>query len=258
MPTDARRRASTRFQGRHLSPVEHCDRRIFPDSELIKAGANIVSSLKEAHIHLGVKEPPLDELISAPHGDVQRTQSYNMPLLFSFLGPRSRPPRLLDFELLTDDRGRRTVGFGWFAGFAGVFESLVSTAQSHLHRGIASPFLYTPPPHSLPSLDHLRAALRGIGTRIAAEGTPKVLGPFVIGLTGTGNVASGCLDALSELPIQSIAPNDLPSFFANPDTDLLQSKDNAYGRGLIHADEDARDADVDTHARGHEDGGAHP
>ncbi|KAF8903416.1 Saccharopine dehydrogenase-domain-containing protein [Mucidula mucida] len=238
--------------------VEHCDRRIFPDSEFIRAGANIVSSLKEAHIHLGVKEPPLDELITTPLGDVQRThmmfshtakaQSYNMPLLFSFLDPCSRPPRLVDFEMLTDDHGRRTVGFGWFAGFAGVFESLVSTAQSHLHHGIASPFLYTPRPHSLPSLDHLRAALRGIGTCIATEGTPKALGPFVIGLTGTGNVAKGCLDALSELPIQSIAPDDLPSFVANPDTDLRKvylvhakpsdyfvNKDNGYSREEYYA-----------------------
>jgi len=43
---------------------------------------------------------------------------------------------------------------------------------------------YTPRPHTLPSLSALRASLRAIGTRIANEGTPKALGPFVIGLTG--------------------------------------------------------------------------
>lgn len=43
---------------------------------------------------------------------------------------------------------------------------------------------YTPRPHTLPSLDQLRTALRSIGAKIASEGTPAKLGPFVIGLTG--------------------------------------------------------------------------
>ena len=36
----------------------------------------------------------------------------------------------------------------------------------------------------MPSLTQLRMALREIGAKILADGTPKPLGPFVIGLTG--------------------------------------------------------------------------
>lgn len=48
-------------------------------------------------------------------------QEYNTELLAKFLGtgadaPGSVYPRLIDYELLTDDKGSRTVGFGWFAG----------------------------------------------------------------------------------------------------------------------------------------------
>ena len=47
-------------------------------------------------------------------------QHYNMDLLDRFVqrpdGPPERHPRLVDFELLTDESGQRTVGFGWFAG----------------------------------------------------------------------------------------------------------------------------------------------
>jgi alpha-aminoadipic semialdehyde synthase len=75
-------------------------------------------------------------------------QEYNMPLLARFVAPSSasdqskqRFPRLVDYELLTDENGKRTVGFGWFAGAAGVLESLASMAQHHLELGIASPFL---------------------------------------------------------------------------------------------------------------------
>lgn len=195
-----------------------------------QAGATIVRDLSKAHIILGIKEPPLSELQRqlSPIDGVPRThlafshtakgQLYNMPLLASFLKPNS--PRLVDFELLTDDTGKRTVGFGWFAGFAGVYESLTAMAHSHLNSGIASPFIYTPRPHTLPSVHHLRLALRDIGNQISSEGTPKALGPFVIGVTGTGNVAKGCLSALEELPTCNVSPKDLSLLLTDPTTDL--------------------------------------
>jgi len=50
-------------------------------------------------------------------------QAYNTPLLSRFVAPtgasesvKTHYPRLIDYELLTDDEGRRTVGFGWYAG----------------------------------------------------------------------------------------------------------------------------------------------
>lgn len=49
---------------------------------------------------------------------------------------------------------------------------------------------YTPRPYTQPSLQQLRASLRSIGDKIAVEGTPKKLGPFVIGLTGYVNLTS--------------------------------------------------------------------
>jgi hypothetical protein len=51
-------------------------------------------------------------------------QAYNMPLLSRFLEGSSSSsgqaietlPRLVDYELLCGPGGKRTVGFGWFAG----------------------------------------------------------------------------------------------------------------------------------------------
>jgi len=58
-------------------------------------------------------------------------QPYNTGLLSQFVAPTDGAsggsaaqfektmelwPRLIDYELLTDDQGKRTVGFGWFAG----------------------------------------------------------------------------------------------------------------------------------------------
>ena len=48
-------------------------------------------------------------------------QTYNMPLLARFLNTANTPeghllPTLMDWELFTDKNGKRTCGFGWYAG----------------------------------------------------------------------------------------------------------------------------------------------
>ncbi|KAJ7505433.1 Saccharopine dehydrogenase-domain-containing protein [Mycena galericulata] len=228
--------------------VEHCDRRVFRDHEYVQAGAVITKNLRDAHIIVGIKETPLSELITSPVQDLSggmcarthlmfshtaKGQTYNTALLSQFLAENPvvedpLSPRLIDYEHLTDDDGKRTVGFGWFAGVAGVLESLSAMAHSHLEIGVASPFIYTPRPHTLPSLDQLRAALREIGQRIANQGTPRKLGPFVIGLTGSGNVANGCLSMLAELPIEPISVKDLGAL-------VSQKAPNLRKIYLVHA-----------------------
>ena len=93
---------------------------------------------------VGIKETPLPEVLNGPlpaprhalnaPALVPRThvmfshtikgQLYNMELLSKFLASEnptapdggSLLPRLVDYELLTGSDGKRTVGFGWFAG----------------------------------------------------------------------------------------------------------------------------------------------
>ncbi|KAH6904845.1 Saccharopine dehydrogenase-domain-containing protein [Coprinopsis sp. MPI-PUGE-AT-0042] len=242
-PDDVQRLLSKLPVEVHIVP---CDRRVFPISEYIHAGAKVSEdpSLPNADIIIGIKEVPLPELdnglLQRPRFSMKpqthfmfshthKGQPYNTPLLARFAAPDGTPkeakmssafPRLIDYELLTDSTGKRTVGFGWFAGVAGVLESLSSMAHSHLEQGIASPFLYTPRPHSVPSLDEARTQLRSIGSLIASTGTPPALGPFVIGLTGRGQVSQGCLSMLSELPIQNVRVQDLDALVRDPNTPL--------------------------------------
>ncbi|KAG2121616.1 Saccharopine dehydrogenase-domain-containing protein [Suillus clintonianus] len=220
--------------------IQDCDRRVFPIDQFIKAGAKVHPTLEPAHIVVGIKETPLNELMTSPVSapglrsgpSVPRThlmfshttkgQPYNMELLSRFLGSQENPSlhRLIDYELLVGEDGKRTVGFGWFAGVAGVLESLSALAHAHLELGVASPFLHTPRPHTHPSIPSLRSALRNIGQNIVENGTPKALGPFVIGLTGSGKVSQGCLSILEELPIVKVTVKDLPGLVSNQDTDL--------------------------------------
>ncbi|KAF9815156.1 hypothetical protein IEO21_04774 [Rhodonia placenta] len=232
--------------------IQECDRRVWSTGEFVKAGAKIHPTLAPAHIIMGIKETPLSEVLNSPvpaPGDTAHTplvprthlmfshtikgQLYNMELLSKYLSRSTYAPggtsvnepdllsRLIDYELLTGEDGKRTVGFGWFAGVAGALESLNAMAHAHLELGVASPFLYTPRPHSHPTLDSIRRLLREeVGARIASQGSPEILGPIIFGVTGTGKVAEGVLDILQELPIEKVNVADLPALVNNPDTDL--------------------------------------
>ena len=118
--------------------IQDCERRALCTSDYVKAGARVHKTLEPAHIVLGIKETPIDQVLTTPvispwtSKPVSRThlmfshtikgQPYNMQLLSKFLAAPSLPgdprllPRLIDYELLADNAGKRTVGFGWFAG----------------------------------------------------------------------------------------------------------------------------------------------
>lgn len=211
----------------------------------LQAGAHAQDDLRPAHIVVGIKETPITELdplttpvqssvskdmTSRTHFMFSHTtkgQPYNMGLLSRFITGHDKNmkqvsdliPRLVDYELLTEtEGGKRTVGFGWFAGGIYAFskDSIYSNtlkqllvSLNHFLRwliiilrlesrppfwyvhalwyyecSINIPSQYTPRPHTLPSLSSLRNSMRQIGATIAVEGTPKRLGPVVIGLTG--------------------------------------------------------------------------
>ena len=117
--------------------IQDCERRAFCTSDYVRAGARVHKTLEPAHVILGIKETPIDQVLTTPvvspwtSKPIPRThlmfshtvkgQPYNMQLLSKFLAAPSLSdphllPRLIDYELLKDDVGKRTVAFGWFAG----------------------------------------------------------------------------------------------------------------------------------------------
>ncbi|CAE6438833.1 unnamed protein product [Rhizoctonia solani] len=218
--------------------VEECERRVWRNHDYAKAGAKLVPpgrrALEPADIILGIKEVPLEECISTltprntPRTQLMfshtaKGQEYNTGLLSQFIsrpGDTAGKARLVDYELLTDESGKRVVAFGWYAGAAGLAEGLITSAHAELQLGVASPFIYLPRPYAHPSLDDMRASLRRVGKHISSGGTSPALGPFVIAVTGNGNVARGALDMLKELPVVYVKPKDLPTLVSNPEVDL--------------------------------------
>ncbi len=58
------------------------------------------------------------------------------------------------------------------------------------------------------------AAVREVGARIARDGLPAPLCPFVIGITGYGNVSRGVQEVVDALGAVAVAPANLAGLFA--------------------------------------------
>lgn len=195
--------------------VQPCSRRIFPDAEFVRVGARLTSDLSEAKVILGVKEVPPDALqpgtVYLFFAHVIKGQPPNMPMLRRLL---ELGCTLIDYERIVDDAGHRLIFFGRFAGLAGMIDTFWVLGQRLRREGFETPFAGLQPAHEYSDLEAARDAVAAAGREIANHGLPEALRPLVVGITGYGNVASGALEILHELPNQEVAPEDLPRLVA--------------------------------------------
>ncbi len=197
--------------------IQPSARRIYPDMEYTRAGATLSTSLDDANIVLGVKEIPLDLLKPKTaylfFSHVIKGQPYNMPMLRRLM---ELGCTLIDYEKIIDDKGRRLVFFGRFAGLAGMIDSLWILGQRLAAEGQRTPLAELRPTHEYDDLEAAKAAIRSVGDRISSHGLPAGLPPLVVGIAGYGNVAKGSREILAELPAREIEPADLTALHARP------------------------------------------
>jgi alpha-aminoadipic semialdehyde synthase len=190
--------------------VQPSPRRVFHDKEYVRAGATMTEQLGTASVILGVKEVPPShferETAYVFFSHVIKGQPYNMPMLAKILEQRCT---LIDYERVTDDSGKRLIFFGRFAGLAGMIDSLWALGRRLAVEQIRTPLAELEPAHAYGSLDDAKAAIREAGSRIASNGLPPEASPFVIGIAGYGNVASGVREILAELPTRELEPRNL-------------------------------------------------
>ncbi len=198
--------------------VQPFPRRAFPDIDYGAAGAELGEDLSAAAVILGVKEVPLEKLLPAKaymfFSHVSKGQAYNMPMLAQVL---ELGCTLIDFELVTDEHGRRLIFFGRHAGHAGMIDSLWALGQRLSWEGHHTPFESVRRAHEYSSLDDAAEHISRIGERLRHVGLPQDLRPLVFAFTGSGNVSSGAQEIFDRLPSQEIAPEDLAVFASDPD-----------------------------------------
>lgn len=171
--------------------VEKSDSRCFSDDEYRKEEIPVVAQVNDCDILLAVKEVPISQLIPTKtyfcFSHTIKEQAYNRQLLKTIL---SRKIRLIDYEVLTDEIGRRLIAFGKFAGMVGAHNALWTYGQR-------SSLFDLPRMKDCHDYDAVKAIYSGVDF-------PAVK----IVLTGMGRVAGGAALVLGDMGIQKVEPVD--------------------------------------------------
>ena len=122
--------------------IQASNRRAFPISSYIQAGAIVQEDLSEASVIIGVKQVPIDLLIPNKvymmFSHTHKAQNDNMPLLDACL---EKNVTLIDYERIVDDQGVRVVAFGKYAGVVGMINILHGLGLRFLALGHHTPFM---------------------------------------------------------------------------------------------------------------------
>ena len=190
--------------------VQPSPNRIFTDDAYRSVGARISEDLSSCNIIFGIKEIEQQHLIPGKtycfFSHTIKGQKYNMPMLRHILDNKIN---LLDYELVTNEAGKRQVFFGDFAGYAGMINTLWAYGQRTAWEGFKTPFADLLQSRDYHSLTAAREAITRVGHLIAARGLPPELGPVIIGVTGKGQVARGALDIARLLPVKEVSPEEI-------------------------------------------------
>lgn len=187
--------------------VASSSRRVFDDTEYEAAGARVVPTLTPCNVVLGVKEIPPTKLIRGmPYlffSHVIKGQPYNMPMLQRLL---DKECSLLDYEKITDDKGRRLIFFGHHAGLAGMLETLWAFGQRLASRGVKTALSEVRRAYEYADVSKAKEHIREVGQKLKVDGIPAELQPLTVGFTGYGNVSRGAQEILAELPVVECTP----------------------------------------------------
>ena len=195
--------------------------RIFPDEAYKQAGGVVKEDLSNCPIFIGIKEMPADFFLPEKtyvfFSHTTKGQPHNMPMLKRLIDLKCT---LIDYELITDQNGKRLVFFSFHAGLAGMVSGLWSLGRRLKAEGITTPFEKIQQAKDYPSLKDAKAAIADVGSKIVENGLPPQLSPMIIGFSGYGNVSKGAQEIFDELPHKVIEPEELASL-TNPDNHVL-------------------------------------
>ena len=210
--------------------VEPSPTRCFTDASYIAEGIEMSADLSNCDVLLGIKEVPVDHLIPGKtyffFSHTKKKQPYNQPLMHAFI---EKHIRMIDYECLTHADEQRILGFGLYAGIVGAHNGLLTFGKKF--------GLYElPAAHTVRSYKELLSAYHHL----------KIPNIKIV-MTGSGKVASGVLDVLTELDIESVEPNDFlthqyeyPVFTHLKGANIYARKDNSlFHRDDFHANPEA-------------------
>ena len=188
--------------------------RVFNDADYRAAGIAVEESLSPCPLILALKEIPLDLIekdktyVFFTHTTKAQPQNRSMLRKMRDLGCT-----VLDYEKMVDDKKRRVLYFGNYAGHAGMIDTLWTLGKRLEAEGTANPFTLLQPAHRYLSLVEAKEAVAKLAWKLIQEGPPQGLGPIVFGFFGYGHVSQGAQEIFDILPVETVRPADLPKLF---------------------------------------------
>ena len=168
--------------------IESSPIRAFSDADYRASGLEVVADVSAAEVLIGVKEVPIESLISNKSyfffSHTIKKQPYNRKLLQAIL---DKNITLYDHETLVNESKHRLIGFGYYAGVVGAYNGLRAL-------GLKLNCFELPKANDLND----RAALN---TQLDQLTVPNVK----IVLTGTGRVGQGAKEILDHLNIKQVS-----------------------------------------------------
>ncbi|MFZ9612302.1 MAG: NAD(P)-dependent oxidoreductase [Crocinitomicaceae bacterium] len=184
--------------------------RTFPDQAYTDLGIEIVDSLAACDYIFGVKEVPINELLSNKtfffFSHTFKKQPYNRNLLNAILDQKIK---LVDYEVLKDKYGKRIIGFGRYAGIVGCYNAFLTY-------GLKSGRFELKPAHLCADRKEVEEELKKV----------DLPNDFRVVLTGFGRVGHGAREIIDLLPITEVSPEEyLKNEFESPVYTQLEAED---------------------------------
>ncbi len=192
-----------RLQKEHpdtIIKVESSDIRVFTDEQYTNLGIEVTDDISDCDVLFGVKEVPIDALIPNKKyfffSHTIKKQVYNRKLLQAIL---EKKIDLYDHETIVDDKNRRLIGFGRYAGIVGAYNGFRAF-------GLKFELFSIPKAETLSGKDSLIEKLRR-----------QTLPPIKIVLTGHGKVGMGAKEILDGMKIKEVSiENFLTKIYSEP------------------------------------------
>lgn len=166
--------------------------RTYTDTQYEQQGLTLVDNLTHCDVIIGVKEVNLEDLIPNKtfmfFSHTFKKQSYNRILLENIL---EKKIRLIDYEVIKNERNIRLIGFGRYAGIVGCYNGFRTYGLKH-------------------KLYELKPAHKCEDRKEVEKELQKVVLPknFKMVLTGFGRVGHGAREIMNLLPINEVSPEE--------------------------------------------------
>lgn len=193
--------------------VESSQIRCFSDEEYIQEGIEVVGDISFCDLLMGVKEVPVSHLIPDKtyifFSHTIKEQPRNRKLLREIL---EKNITLMDYEVLKDENGNRTVAFGYWAGIVGAYNGLWAYGKKS-------------------GLFDLKRAMDCFDKEELDQELLKVqLPPIKIVVTGTGRVGKGVLEILKKVGIRQVGTKEFLSQYYDEAVFTVLSTEDYFRR----------------------------